>query len=88
MPQLIHDALLQLRGSGPTEAQNQATLALMKEQQQRTERRWRRSVIAGLLVIAAVAGTQAGAQQWFASLPWWGWGLLAGATGVMLRGSR
>ncbi|HET8848711.1 MAG TPA: ubiquinone biosynthesis regulatory protein kinase UbiB, partial [Marinobacter sp.] len=78
MPQLIHDALLQLRGSGPTEAQNQATLALMREQQHRTERRWRRSVIAGVLVVAALAGTQADAQQWFADLPWWGWGLLAG----------
>ena len=88
MPQLVHDALLQIRSSGPTEAQNRATLALMKEQQMRSERRWRRGFIALVLAGAALVGSQPHAGQWLADLPAWSWALLAGAAGVMLRGSR
>jgi ubiquinone biosynthesis protein len=88
MPQLVHDALLQIRSSGPTEAQNRATLALMKEQQMRSERRWRRGFIALVLAGAALVGSQPHAGQWLADLPVWSWVLLAGAAGVMLRGSR
>ena len=88
MPQLVHDALLQLRGSGPTEEQNRATLALMKEQQLRSERRWRRGFIAAALAVAAIAGSQPDAQQWVTDMPAWSWVLLAAAAGVMLRGSR
>ncbi|WP_303291114.1 ubiquinone biosynthesis regulatory protein kinase UbiB [Marinobacter sp. SS5-14b] len=88
MPQLVHDALLQLRGSGPTEEQNRATLALMKEQQLRSERRWRRGFIAAVLAVAAIAGSQPDAQQWVTDMPAWSWVLLAAAAGVMLRGSR
>ena len=88
MPQLVHDALLQLRGSGPTEEQNRATLALMKEQQLRSERRWRRGFIAAVLAAAAIAGSQPDAQQWVTDTPPWSWALLAVAAGVMLRGSR
>ncbi len=88
-PQLVHDALLQIRSSGPpTEAQNRATLALMKEQQMRSERRWRRGgFIALVLAGAALVGSQPPhAGQWLADLPVWSWVLLAGAAGVMLRG--
>jgi ubiquinone biosynthesis protein len=88
MPQLVHDALLQLRSSGPTEEQNRATLELMKEQQQRSDRRWRRGFIAAVLAAAALAGTQEQAMQLAANAPLWSWALLALAGAVMLRGSR
>src|SRR5690606_39280259 len=63
MPQLVHDTLLQLRGSGPTEEQNRATLALMKEQQQRSERRRRRGVIAAVLAAVYDARCQPASTQ-------------------------
>ncbi|QSP95137.1 ubiquinone biosynthesis regulatory protein kinase UbiB [Marinobacter salinisoli] len=88
MPQLVHDALLQLRQAGPTEQQNQATLELLREQQQRTERRWRRGLIATALVAAAVLGTLPEARTWVEQTPVWSWGLLAAAGLVVLRGSR
>lgn len=88
MPQLVHDALLQLRGSGPTEEQNRTALALMKEQQLRSERRWRRGFIAAVLASAAIVGSQPQARQLFTDMPAWSWVLLAVAAGVMLRGSR
>ena len=88
MPQLVHDALLQLRQSGPTEQQNQATLELLQEQQRRAERRWRRGLTAGVLIAVAVLGTQPEAQAWVADVPIWSWALLAGAGGLVLRGSR
>ena len=88
MPQLVHDALLQLRQSGPTEQQNQATLELLQEQQRRAERRWRRGLTAVVLIAVAVLGTQPEAQAWVAEVPIWSWVLLAGAGGLVLRGSR
>ena len=88
MPQLVHDALLQIRQAGPTEQQNQATLELLREQQRRSERRWRRGLAAGVLIAAALIGSQPEAQAWVASVPVWSWVLLAGAGGLVLRGSR
>jgi len=88
MPQLVHDALLQLRQAGPTEQQNQRTLELLQEQQRRSEQRWRRGLAAGLLIAAALIGSQPEAQAWVASVPVWSWILLAGAGGLVLRGSR
>lgn len=60
----------------------------MKEQQMRSERRWRRGgFIALVLAGAALVGSQPPhAGQWLADLPVWSWVLLAGAAGVMLRG--
>ena len=88
MPQLVHDALLQIRQAGPTEQQNQATLELLREQQRRSERRWRRGLAAGMLIAAALIGSQPEAQAWAATVPVWSWVLLAGAGGLVLRGSR
>lgn len=88
MPQLVHDALLRMRSSGPTEDQNRAALALMKEQNKRSERRWRRGFVAAVLAVGAVAGTQPEAQQLLTDMPAWGWVLLAVAAGIMLRGGR
>jgi len=88
MPQLIHDTLIQLRRSGPTEEQNRATLALLQEQQLRNERRWRRGFIAALMAGTALLGSQPQAGQWAVNLPLWSWALLAGAGALLLRGSR
>ncbi|MBZ2169110.1 ubiquinone biosynthesis regulatory protein kinase UbiB [Marinobacter sp. F4216] len=88
MPQLVHDALLQLRQAGPTEQQNQATLELLREQQKRTDRRWRRGLTASALVAAAVLVALPEARIWVEQAPPWSWGLLAAAGLVILRGSR
>ncbi|MCK0163292.1 ubiquinone biosynthesis regulatory protein kinase UbiB [Marinobacter sp. S6332] len=88
MPQLVHDALLQLRGAGPTEKQNQDTLALLREQQRRTDRRWRRGIAALALIAAAIVGTQPEAREWAENAPIWTWVLLAGAGVLVMRGSR
>ena len=88
MPQLVHDALLQLRSAGPTEQQNQDTLALLREQQRKTDRRWRRGILALALVGVGIAGTQPGATEWVQNVPLWSWALFAGAGALVLRGSR
>ncbi|GAA0844218.1 ubiquinone biosynthesis regulatory protein kinase UbiB [Marinobacter szutsaonensis] len=88
MPQLIHDALLQMRHAGPTEQQNRDTLELLRQQQARTERRWRRAGLALVLVTAAVIGTQPEARAWVENTPAWSWALLAIAGGLVLRGGR
>ena len=88
MPQLVHDALLQLRGAGPTEKQNQDTLALLREQQRRTDRRWRRGITALALVAAAIIGTQPEALMWAENAPLWTWALLAASGVLVIRGSR
>jgi len=88
MPQLVHDALLQLRSAGPTEQQNQDTLALLREQQRKTDRRWRGGIIALALVGVGIAGTQPGATEWAQNVPLWSWALFAGAGALVLRGSR
>ncbi|MDS1311161.1 MULTISPECIES: ubiquinone biosynthesis regulatory protein kinase UbiB [Marinobacter] len=88
MPQLVHDALLQLRSAGPTEKQNQDTLALLREQQLRSDRRWRRGIAAIALVAAAVIGTQPEAREWAEHAPVWSWVLLAAAGALVWRGSR
>ena len=88
MPQLVHDALLQIRSAGPTEKQNQDTLALLQEQQRRTDRRWRRGITAVALIAAAIIGTQPEAHEWAENAPLWTWALLAGAGALVMRGSR
>ena len=88
MPQLVHDALLQMRHAGPTEQQNRDTLELLRQQQVRTERRWRRAGLAVMLVAAAILGTRPEAWTWVESTPAWSWALLAIAGGLVLRGGR
>lgn len=88
MPQLIHDALMQLRGSGPIEKQNQGTLALIREQQRITDRRWRRGITAIALVAAAIIGSQPEARAWAETAPLWSWGLLVAAGALVMRSSR
>ncbi|NWN89980.1 ubiquinone biosynthesis regulatory protein kinase UbiB [Marinobacter adhaerens] len=88
MPQLVHDALLQLRSAGPTEKQNQDTLALLQEQQRKADRRWRRGIMAVALVAVAITGTQPEARALAESAPLWSWAALAAAGALIIRGSR
>jgi ubiquinone biosynthesis protein len=86
MPQLIHDALLQLRGAGSTEQHNRDTLALLKQQHLRGERRW--GFVTALLVAAAVVASHPPSQQWLSDLPVWSWMLFIAAGALVVRGSR
>jgi len=88
MPQLVHDTLLQLRNAGPTVEQNEATLALLREQQIRADRRWRRGLLTLVLVAGAVMGTQPDLLEWADQVPGWSWALLVLAGVVVARGSR
>ncbi|MBB5319854.1 ubiquinone biosynthesis regulatory protein kinase UbiB [Marinobacter oulmenensis] len=88
MPQLVHDALVQLRRSGPTQEQNQAALTLMKKQQKRSDRRWRRGILAAALVGVALAGGHPDAEQWLAQMPAWSWVVLALAGLTVFRSNR
>ncbi|HLV78161.1 MAG TPA: ubiquinone biosynthesis regulatory protein kinase UbiB [Marinobacter sp.] len=88
MPQLVHDALLRMRGSGPAADQHQMILARLDEQQKRRERRRRYSLVAGVLVVVALAASQPAAQQLAADLPAWSWALLALAAAITLRSDR
>ncbi|OEY65661.1 ubiquinone biosynthesis regulatory protein kinase UbiB [Marinobacter sp. X15-166B] len=88
MPQLVHDALLQIRNSGPTPATNQDTLNLLLAAQAKQGRRWRMLLIAAALAalgwfsidhdLTALAGT----------VPAHGWALFAGAAWLVLRTRR
>lgn len=86
MPRLIHDALLQLRSAGSIEQHNRDTLALLKQQHLRGERRW--GFVAALLVAAAVVASHPPSQQWLSDLPVWSWMLFIAAGALVVRGSR
>ncbi|AZT85213.1 ubiquinone biosynthesis regulatory protein kinase UbiB [Marinobacter sp. NP-4(2019)] len=88
MPQLVHDTLVQLRSSGPTEEQNRATLELLRDNQKRAERRWRRTLIAAALVAGAWVSAHYELPALAQSLPPWGWAMLAVAAGLVARGGR
>ncbi len=77
-----------MRHAGPTEQQNRDTLELLRQQQARTERRWRRAGLATVLVVTAAIGTQPEARAWVENTPAWSWALLVIAGGLILRGGR
>lgn len=88
MPQLVHDALLQLRQSGPSDPRSRATLAFLEAQQARSERRWRRTTLAAVLLAAALLGGEPETRLWLAQAPAWSWALMAGAAALLLRAGR
>lgn len=88
MPQLVHDALEQIRHGGAPQQQEHATLTFLREQQARADKRRRTGLMALVLIIAAIAGTQPQAQAWVEGLPVWSWALAAGAGVLLWRGSR
>ncbi len=88
MPQLVHDALLQLRQFGPSDPRSRATLAFLEAQQARSERRWRRTTLAAVLLAAALLGGEPETRLWLAQAPAWSWALMAGAAALLLRAGR
>lgn len=88
MPQLFHDALLQIRNNHPAAHDNGVTMAQLKVQQAHTDRRWRRAVVAALLVAGAWLTTRDDAANLMQAIPSSGWVLLAGAGWLIWRGGR
>jgi ubiquinone biosynthesis protein len=88
MPQLVHDTLVQLRNSGNQGTTKQDTLAAIRAGEHRADRRWRRLVLAGVLVAGAWLGVQGELEPLVRTMPWYGWVMLAGATWLVARGSR
>ncbi|SFM63971.1 ubiquinone biosynthesis regulatory protein kinase UbiB [Marinobacter zhejiangensis] len=88
MPQLVHDALLQIRSGNPTRRDNSDTLALIEAAQSHQDRRWRRILLATVLVAVAVIGLEHDLVEVARELPPYGWGLLAAAAWLVARGSR
>jgi ubiquinone biosynthesis protein len=88
MPQLIHDTLAQLRQAGPTEEQNRATLELLQENRRRSDRRWRRTLLAVILVGGAWLSIGHDLPELARSVEPWGWAMLAGAAWLIGRGSK
>ena len=88
MPQLVHDALVQLRSSHPTAQSNQATLELLNEARASSDRRWRRGLLALILVAGTWLGTTGDLPALAAAVPAWGWAALAAAGWLIIRGGR
>ncbi len=88
MPQLFHDALLQIRNSPPASHDNRATMAQLNAQQAHTDRRWRRVIIAAILMAGAWFTTRDDALDLIQAVPLPGWALLAGAGWLIWRGGR
>lgn len=79
MPQLVHDALTQLRHSGPSDSANLRVIELQRKSLARADRRWRRSIVALALVGIAWLSIDHDLARLAQSLPAHGWALLAGA---------
>ncbi|MFC4260596.1 ubiquinone biosynthesis regulatory protein kinase UbiB [Marinobacter lacisalsi] len=88
MPQLVHDALVQLRNSGNQAPAKQDTLAAIKAGERRADRRWRQLVLAAALVAGAWLGVQGELEPLVRAMPWYGWAMMASATWLVARGSR
>ncbi|MCH8499148.1 MAG: ubiquinone biosynthesis regulatory protein kinase UbiB [Marinobacter sp.] len=83
MPQLLHDALAQVRNSGQPYTHLQAQLAAEQRREQLRQRRTRRTLLASLLIASGWLTTR---EDWLSVLqqvPWQGW-LLAGLGMVLL----
>lgn len=79
MPQLVHDALTQLRHSGPSDSASRQVIELQRKSLARADRRWRRSIVALALVGIAWLSIDHDLARLAQSLPAHGWALLAGA---------
>ncbi len=87
MPQLIHDTLVQLRNSG-TGLPVRLELAIEEERARRRDRRWRRLVLAAVLVAGAVLSAQGQLEPLVEEMPWYGWVMVAAAAGLVARAGR
>lgn len=88
MPQLVHDTLVQLRNAGSGQHIRQEIRAAEKARARRNDRRWRRLVVAAVLVGAAWLGAKGQLEPLAQDMPWYGWVMVAGATWLVARGGR
>ncbi|MFO7992777.1 MAG: ubiquinone biosynthesis regulatory protein kinase UbiB [Marinobacter sp.] len=88
MPQLVHDALVQLRNSGSNEQASQATLELIRENRVRADRRWRRGLAAAALAGVAWLSIDHDLATLAQTMPVHGWALLAAATWLVASSGR
>ncbi|PXX93516.1 ubiquinone biosynthesis regulatory protein kinase UbiB [Marinobacter vulgaris] len=88
MPQLVHDALVQLRNSGSNGQSSRATLELLRENRAREERRWRRGLAAAALVGVAWLSIDHDLATIAQTMPAHGWALLAAATWLIAGSAR
>ncbi|WP_404365123.1 ubiquinone biosynthesis regulatory protein kinase UbiB [Marinobacter sp.] len=88
MPQLVHDALVQIRSTNPIIARNVDTLDEMRALQARSDRRWRQVLVAGILVAGAWLGTRDDLLALAGQTPAHSWVLGALAAWLLLRSTR
>ncbi|WP_166257517.1 ubiquinone biosynthesis regulatory protein kinase UbiB [Marinobacter salicampi] len=88
MPQLVHDALVQIRSTNPAIADNTATLERMKQQQAHSDRRWRRLALAALLLGGAWLSTRDDLTTLAVQMPWYGWAMAGLGVWFVLRSTR
>ncbi|MDL0431230.1 ubiquinone biosynthesis regulatory protein kinase UbiB [Marinobacter sp. TBZ242] len=88
MPQLVHDALVQLRNSGSNDQPSRATLELIRENRARADRRWRRGLAAAALVTVAWLSIDHDLATLAQTMPAHGWALLAAAAWLIAGSSR
>ncbi|NMT62332.1 ubiquinone biosynthesis regulatory protein kinase UbiB [Marinobacter orientalis] len=88
MPQLVHDALVQLRNSGSNDQSSRATLELIRENRARADRRWRRGLAAAALAGVAWLSIDHDLVTIAQTMPAHGWVLLAAATWLIAGSGR
>ena len=88
MPQLVHDALVQLRNSGSNDQPSRATLELIAENRARADRRWRRGLAAAALAGVAWLSIDHDLATIAQTMPVHGWALLAAAVWLIAGSVR
>ncbi|MDF0749478.1 ubiquinone biosynthesis regulatory protein kinase UbiB [Marinobacter sp. 71-i] len=88
MPQLVHDALVQLRNSGSNDQPSRATLELIAENRARADRRWRRGLAAAALAGVAWLSIDHDLATIAQTMPAHGWALLAAAAWLIAGSVR
>ncbi|WP_421843577.1 ubiquinone biosynthesis regulatory protein kinase UbiB [Marinobacter algicola] len=88
MPQLVHDALVQLRNTGSNDHPSRATLELIRENRARADRRWRRGMAAVALAGVAWLSLDHDLATIAQTMPVHGWALLAVAAWLVVGRER
>lgn len=88
MPQLVHDALVQLRNTGSNDHPSRATLELIRENRARADRRWRRGLAAAALAGVAWLSLDHDLASLAQTMPVHGWALLAVAAWLVVGHER
>jgi ubiquinone biosynthesis protein len=88
MPQLVHDALVQIRNTHPSGAHSESMLVQLREQQNKVNKRWRYTALAAVLVSVTWLTSQEDALILARELPAHGWLMLGAAAFLVFRGTR